>query len=457
MTVSTTQIEESWAGDASTVTFPVPFPFISRSHLVAWKEDAEGVQTSMTIESATGEGASSGGTITLSEVVGTGFTFYLRRQTPKTQETNYTPHDEFPAASHERALDKLTMLIQELLGGGASSVGSIFELLQDSDSIAWSLATDLTQILGKVKFPLLPGPGEYMDAPASTMKTETGGAGYGYDVHVAKISTGADSRIGFRIGYAAEVPIVEIGDLDGNRLTFSEGVATFSQGVAMDFLALSTAETGRETSAAVGALQWDAEEHTAVLNLEGGSKLSLGMEDLLWVKNAEATTLVDGELVYISGASGDNPEARRAANNDPAKLGVIAMVTQSIAANAGGLVARGGRVRSLDTSALVAGTKVYLGTGGAYTATAPTKPTPSVLIGTVLRSHAINGVILLHIEQPQGLSMASDVDLTSAATGDLLVRDSAGVWKPGHVTVSESAPAGAPASLDWIWFMVDPL
>ena len=38
---------------------------------------------------------------------------FIGRVVPKTQETDYQEYDPFPAASHERALDKLTMLVQQ--------------------------------------------------------------------------------------------------------------------------------------------------------------------------------------------------------------------------------------------------------------------------------------------------------------------------------------------------------
>jgi hypothetical protein len=49
-------------------------------------------------------------------------------------------------------------------------------------------------------------------------------------------------------------------------------------------------------------------------------------------------------------------------------------------------------------------------------------------------------------------------DQTGAVEGDLLVRGATtGQWTPAHVTVSESAPTGAPAEGDLFWFVVEPL
>lgn len=51
----------------------------------------------------------------------------------------------------------------------------------------------------------------------------------------------------------------------------------------------------------------------------------------------------------------------------------------------------------------------------------------------------------------------TDVDTTGEVEGDLLMRGAAGQWVPAHVTVSESAPTGAPAAGDLFWFVVEPL
>lgn len=156
MTVATTQISEVWTGDASSVTFPIPFPFLDREHLIVWKEDAGGVKTAMTISTATGEGAPSGGSITLTAPVGVGYTLHVRRNTPKTQETDYVPHDPFPADSHERALDKLTMIVQELLASGSIDIDHFGDLIGGSSTIIWTRSPDGTKLIGSV----VPGAGD---------------------------------------------------------------------------------------------------------------------------------------------------------------------------------------------------------------------------------------------------------------------------------------------------------
>lgn len=61
-------------------------------------------------------GSSSGGNVTFTSgnTPASGETVVLLRSTARTQLTDYTPNDPFPAASHEDALDKLTFIAQEI-------------------------------------------------------------------------------------------------------------------------------------------------------------------------------------------------------------------------------------------------------------------------------------------------------------------------------------------------------
>lgn len=54
-----------------------------------------------------------GGQITFAAAP-TGYRLYVYRQTPRTQEIEYQRYDTFPAESHEFALDKLTLIAQEI-------------------------------------------------------------------------------------------------------------------------------------------------------------------------------------------------------------------------------------------------------------------------------------------------------------------------------------------------------
>ena len=116
MTVSSEQSFIEYNGDGATQTFTVPFYFILNSDISVTIADASGNLDELTYGvdfSASGGGNPDGGTATLNTAYASGYTILIYRNPPETQETAYYENGKFPAKSHEKALDKLTMLIQK--------------------------------------------------------------------------------------------------------------------------------------------------------------------------------------------------------------------------------------------------------------------------------------------------------------------------------------------------------
>ena len=105
----------SYTGNNSTSTsYAVPFVFLENAHLAATaKVTATGVETVVTLTNHTGAGDANGGTVRTAVAVPATSTLIIYRTVPATQTTTYQEGGDFPAASHERALDKLTMLGQQ--------------------------------------------------------------------------------------------------------------------------------------------------------------------------------------------------------------------------------------------------------------------------------------------------------------------------------------------------------
>jgi hypothetical protein len=117
MTISSTTAKVSYAGNGTTTAFVVPFYFLDASHLKVVKRTAAGIETTLTLTtnySVTGAGVLSGGTVTLLVAPLSGETLVIARNAPLTQIIDYQTNDPFPAETHEQALDKLTMLVQQL-------------------------------------------------------------------------------------------------------------------------------------------------------------------------------------------------------------------------------------------------------------------------------------------------------------------------------------------------------
>lgn len=116
MTVASTQSYIEYTGDGATQTFPVPFYFILNSDISVTVADASGNLDELTygVEySAMGGGNADGGSVTLNQALDSSHTILVYRNPLATQETIYYENGKFPAKSHEKALDKLTMLIQK--------------------------------------------------------------------------------------------------------------------------------------------------------------------------------------------------------------------------------------------------------------------------------------------------------------------------------------------------------
>lgn len=119
MTVSSTNSTKSYTGDGSTTVFAYDFKIFDDDDIAViiktTSTGAETVKTKTTHYTVSGVGSASGGNITFTSgnVPTSAQTVVLRRGTALTQATDYTPNDPFPAATHEDALDKLTLIAQD--------------------------------------------------------------------------------------------------------------------------------------------------------------------------------------------------------------------------------------------------------------------------------------------------------------------------------------------------------
>ena len=117
MTVSSTNTKNSYSGNGSTTVFAYTFKIFDDDDItVILRTDATGgetVQTKTTDYTVSGVGNAGGGNITFGTAPASGITVVLIRETALTQSTDYTPNDPFPAASHEDALDRLTLIVQD--------------------------------------------------------------------------------------------------------------------------------------------------------------------------------------------------------------------------------------------------------------------------------------------------------------------------------------------------------
>ena len=116
MTVSSTTSKASYSGNGTTTAFTVPFYFLEAAdvQVILRSGTTETVQTLTTNYTVAGAGVTSGGTVTMLVAPAVGTTLTILRNIEATQETDLVPNDRLPAETLETALDKATMLIQQL-------------------------------------------------------------------------------------------------------------------------------------------------------------------------------------------------------------------------------------------------------------------------------------------------------------------------------------------------------
>lgn len=172
-----------------------------------------------------------------------------------------------------------------------------------------------------------------------------------------------------------------------------------------------------------GKLYWDNNDHTlAVMTEINGVTIQLGQEELVRARNQTGSTILNGQVVYVNGASGSRPTIALALATSVLSDKVIGICTYDIANNAVGYVTRGGLVRDVNTFAWAEGTELYVSdsVAGDLTDVPPVAPNHAVRVGVVLYSHSSNGIIMVHVDTGNSLNDLHDVYLSAPANKNAL-------------------------------------
>ena len=148
MTLSTTTVKNSYSGNGSTTAFTYNFAINSTSELVVIIRSSTGTETvkSITTHYTVADAGAAGGTVTMGSAPASGETLVLIRDTSLTQETDYVANDPFPAETHESALDKLQMQIQEV----QEEVDRSLKISRTNTMTSTSFTNDATSRASKV-------------------------------------------------------------------------------------------------------------------------------------------------------------------------------------------------------------------------------------------------------------------------------------------------------------------
>lgn len=148
-----------------------------------------------------------------------------------------------------------------------------------------------------------------------------------------------------------------------------------------------------------------------------------------YVRNAEATTLASGTVVYLFGGNGDHASVKRADNAlETTSSKTVGVMGTAVASNQNGPVITRGYVDGIDLSAYSVGDILWLGNNGGVTTTKPSAPLNTVFIGVVVRATA-NGIIYVAVQNGYELNELHDVKTNGKVDKDVLMWNSASaVW-----------------------------
>jgi len=150
MTVSTTASRVDYLGDGTNPTFPYGgasgFKIFNAVDLKVYVDTV--LQTLNVDYSVTGAGEEGGGNVVFAagSIPALLAAVAIVRELDITQETDYVELDKFPAETHEAALDKLTMLIQQMAYAitqttpATSNTDYLGKLAADPITAAWGAA-----------------------------------------------------------------------------------------------------------------------------------------------------------------------------------------------------------------------------------------------------------------------------------------------------------------------------
>ena len=175
------------------------------------------------------------------------------------------------------------------------------------------------------------------------------------------------------------------------------------------------------------------------------------------VRNNSSTDILRrGTIVYLSGSTGNRPNAVKAqANAEVTSSGTFGVVINDIGPNSDGLVAAMGSLHNLDTrtaangnpnpftsDTLVDGDILWLdpNTAGYVTKTKPSAPNHAVFIGIVARTSPTNGSIVYKIQNGYEIDELHNVKITAPLDNNQVLRynSSNSLWE--NKTLNFQAP-----------------
>jgi hypothetical protein len=174
---------------------------------------------------------------------------------------------------------------------------------------------------------------------------------------------------------------------------------------------------GVEQSPAFTGLEITGTDPVVIPHIHG----SIAGNFYIHVRNTSGGTLPAGTAVYVTGSVGDTDRLQVAACDpaDPLKMPAVAVLEAPLANNGDGDAIILGELRPTNTSGLTLGAPLYVGAGGALTATVPTTGIVQS-VATVARVNVATGTLVIHIGDKLGIAALRSVGTVAGtvAAGD---------------------------------------
>lgn len=191
----------------------------------------------------------------------------------------------------------------------------------------------------------------------------------------------------------------------------------------------TTVNTASVSITELGGVNITNPEEFQGLSYNGTSWVNSHIPLVSYVRNAEATTLTTGTVVYLFGGTGDHASVKRADNNsDATSSKTVGVVGAPIASGQNGPVVTRGYVDGIDLSAYSTGEILWLNANGQFITTKPTAPKHMVFVGVVVRA-TNNGIMYVAVQNGYELNELHDVKVNGTTDGQFLRYNSASaVW-----------------------------
>ena len=203
------------------------------------------------------------------------------------------------------------------------------------------------------------------------------------------------------------------GNISGGYVPYTGATTNVNlgeKGITAGYVGFDLTPTATPTG--ISTMYWDSAYRTvSLIDGDGDTTLQIGQEERILVHNNTGSTLTDGQVVYVTGSTGNLPSvALASAATESTSAATIGMITETILNGADGFITVSGIVNGLNTLAFNEGDLLWLSdTPGGFTTTKPISPSHLVLIGYVIKRAGGNGSILVKIQNTQELSESSDV------------------------------------------------